>query len=811
MSSIEVKSPYEIIPATDGTPLENGKIYVGTFGQDPESNPITVYWDEALTITATQPIPTIGGYPARSGSPSKIFTATSYSIRVKDKNNLTLYTELSVDPFNSNTEIKNIDTYANLRLYTGAITTIRITGDTSLVQPRNIAGIFQYDSTDTTTADNGGTVIVDSSNRRWKRVHNVGEVYFDWWEPDPTNTNDNATKLQSALDYVASLGFGTSTAYIRRAGATLHISNGAYRLESEITINPAVYKIKGNGRFKTYPQVFVYEPNMLTTFVPVFTGSQVFKIAPGASEVSFKMEDFNIATLETGNYPTRAIGFDCTGTEFQRDFTLERVGIFGFTAGSAIETFGATGIQSIGTLKIQDCAINRNGYILRCLDSTFINIFRFAYNEAGQNNTGGIELRGHAAYIVGNSLESNDNTILLSGTFRSQVIAYNYFEANGGSYVIALVNTKGTDVGPNFYSTITATEKIRLLYAVDVTINESDIYPNTEAASNPVTRNNSFELVTNAVTMPNSGGSVVQGFDNALKLDDLPPGVTEIGGFDQTETTYTSTGTGIITHVKSGLSIPTSSYLAVAFVVEYDDAPVESPRIELRPNSTNTDGQCIGVFFEFTKVSLGTDGKRFLYFAITRASNSVTSLQSFFYPFGLNPTGGLVCRYSGPLYYNYGQILQSNNFQPFALTDQVKSRSGTLTPVYSSTTGSFTTMTMNSLTEAYWERDGLRVMVTGIIATDDVVLGTAAGNLELSTILPFKIKKYGGGTLGRADAFVNSPFSLHLVPTANTVAIYKKATGISNTVPAVPADLTVGASAGQNVMTFSFWYIAADA
>jgi len=52
--------------------------------------------------------------------------------------------------------------YTALRAYTGRATGVRITNAIT-------AGVFQRDASDTTSADNGGTIIVDASNRRWKR------------------------------------------------------------------------------------------------------------------------------------------------------------------------------------------------------------------------------------------------------------------------------------------------------------------------------------------------------------------------------------------------------------------------------------------------------------------------------------------------------------------------------------------------------------------------------------------------------------------------------------------------------------------
>lgn len=76
----------------DGIPLEGGYIYIGDPNQDPEENPINIYFDEGLTAAAAQPIRTVAGYAKRNGSPSAIYTsATSYSIRVRASDNTIVF------------------------------------------------------------------------------------------------------------------------------------------------------------------------------------------------------------------------------------------------------------------------------------------------------------------------------------------------------------------------------------------------------------------------------------------------------------------------------------------------------------------------------------------------------------------------------------------------------------------------------------------------------------------------------------------------------------------------------------------------
>ena len=96
MSTSSVQPPYEIFTDIDGQPLEDGYIWLGTAGLPAIANPITAYWDAALTASITQPIRTIGGYPMNAGVPARIYVAVSdYSISVQNKNGSSIYSSLN--------------------------------------------------------------------------------------------------------------------------------------------------------------------------------------------------------------------------------------------------------------------------------------------------------------------------------------------------------------------------------------------------------------------------------------------------------------------------------------------------------------------------------------------------------------------------------------------------------------------------------------------------------------------------------------------------------------------------------------------
>lgn len=85
--ALQVNSPFPQFFDLDGSPLDEGFIYIGTANANPEINSIQVYWDSAQTIPAIQPLRTVNGYIARNGTPSAVFVnANSFSCTAKNAN-----------------------------------------------------------------------------------------------------------------------------------------------------------------------------------------------------------------------------------------------------------------------------------------------------------------------------------------------------------------------------------------------------------------------------------------------------------------------------------------------------------------------------------------------------------------------------------------------------------------------------------------------------------------------------------------------------------------------------------------------------
>jgi hypothetical protein len=230
--------PLYIYTDIDGNPLDDGYLYFGTANADPQASPITVYWDSAATQVATQPIRTIGGYPINAGVRSIIYSPTDYSINVRNKNGTLVYTSASENndsPFvwdGSPTsdvlkEAKPLANYTVLRAYTGSATGFRLTNS-------GIAGIFQYDSSDTTsgcvfTGEMSGTTTLTATAITNGSL-SVGQAVN---HPD---TGANIGYITALGTGVGGIGTYTMSATATFTSKTLHADNGG------------TYILDGSGR-----------------------------------------------------------------------------------------------------------------------------------------------------------------------------------------------------------------------------------------------------------------------------------------------------------------------------------------------------------------------------------------------------------------------------------------------------------------------------------------------------------------------------------------------------------------------------------
>lgn len=147
--------------------------------------------------------------------------------------------------------------YADLRAYTGRAKRIYITGILATVKPSGIAGVFQYDVTDTTSADNGGTIIVGADGRRWKRDF-TGAANVAWFEAVGDGITQSSNQILSALAAHNSIEFDEGSYYLGEynssADKIFQIHNTTKTLKARGRVEFVIRTVDGTG--DCFPTVF---------------------------------------------------------------------------------------------------------------------------------------------------------------------------------------------------------------------------------------------------------------------------------------------------------------------------------------------------------------------------------------------------------------------------------------------------------------------------------------------------------------------------------------------------------------------------
>ncbi len=232
---------YKLYADLDGNPLDNGYIYFGQVDQNPITSPVTVYWDAAGTQPAAQPIRTEDGYIVRNGTPANVFCSGAYSQLVQDKRHIQIYyahdsTEYSVGQFFNNLTVVGPSTGAAMIggavQVTNRVATLRKLLKTSASTYAYTCGYhapgdggnahYHLDLADTTTPDNGGTVIVANDGGRWKLDDSL-DFNLRQFGAKGDGVTDDTIALNSAITQCISTG--------RRC---LKVPAGVYLLTDEI-------------------------------------------------------------------------------------------------------------------------------------------------------------------------------------------------------------------------------------------------------------------------------------------------------------------------------------------------------------------------------------------------------------------------------------------------------------------------------------------------------------------------------------------------------------------------------------------------
>ncbi|MDM2850165.1 phage tailspike protein [Citrobacter sp. Cpo074] len=222
--------------------VANGKIYIGQIDTDPvnPANQIQVYLEneDGSHVPVSQPIIiNAGGYPVYNGQIAKFVTVQGHSMAVYDAYGAQQFyfpNILKYDPDQFSQMLGDEDgfKYIGYSSVEGLRSIEPSTPNQQIMVNRyndndtdkSGAGYFYYDSTDTTSVDDGALVVVTTDGKRWKRINPHND--FAYVSGGRYGDFDNTEAMQRCVDGLVS-GKIRPPVYI----------NGPIRIDGTVNVN----------------------------------------------------------------------------------------------------------------------------------------------------------------------------------------------------------------------------------------------------------------------------------------------------------------------------------------------------------------------------------------------------------------------------------------------------------------------------------------------------------------------------------------------------------------------------------------------
>jgi hypothetical protein len=408
MALTQVTGPYPIFTDLDGSPLDDGYLYIGAINQDPETNPIQVFWDSALTIPATQPIRTNSGYPYRNGTPALMYTGGQFSITIRNKRQeFVLYSPVGYgfDPAAVSASVVKNDFIGN-----GVQVAFVLSASPSTILATNIFinGVYQEKDSYTLSGNTITFSIAPPLNSSIEVLTNetgvIGTTNATLVSYTLTAPGAVAQTVQTRLEqYVSVKDFGAvgdgvadDTAAIQAAvdavfsagGGTIYIPTGTYLVSSIVKSWTGAVTVRIQGSGKRAAKI----KKKSGTTTPIFD----FSSAPGILDTYSEVCDLWLEGLGAATEAGLRV------TDWAR-WTLKNV---------LIESTNK-GLHSKGALALDvyDCTFQSNVYGYYCEKSAaniYSNLVQFFGGQIGANTTWGMAIQQAAGvHLYGTDLSAN--------------------------------------------------------------------------------------------------------------------------------------------------------------------------------------------------------------------------------------------------------------------------------------------------------------------------------------------------------------------------------------------------------------------
>jgi hypothetical protein len=335
--------------------------------------------------------------------------------------------------------------YTALRAYTGRALGVRLTA-------LGVGGVFLRDAADVTSADNGITVIVDASGRRWKRQQ-AGTVDLAWAGGDISNGVIDVAPIAQAIATLCDSG----------KKRYLHISNwdGSFNWGSTVTFtNPGVriYGDQGGSYNRgTGKDGWLIGQAGLTRFFDLGASRTTGNPADNwqVDGLSFKQAVGVAAKSIDG------IAFTARTNGPDRGATIRDISAIGLRDAITVENPDIATV--LATLNIEGGVFQSNRSILNAKGMLFGLRMVGVQGEQNAPDAGMAVINGSIngpVTITDNMLEGQARVVSfdippVTGNRPAVLFARNYLEANTGEFVLRFrcnATRSYLEVGPNFIS-----------------------------------------------------------------------------------------------------------------------------------------------------------------------------------------------------------------------------------------------------------------------------------------------------------------------------------------------------------------------
>lgn len=268
-------------------------------------------------------------------------------------------------------------------------------------------GLFRYDASDTTTADNSGTVIVDAAGNRWKRQYEDGYFFASWW-----NVKGNATDCTANWNimWVAVNALG---------GGVIYLDAGTTLLTGQAVCNGSFITVSGqNGNDTGGP----------STLQSTYTAGPAFLIG-GTLSSTF---DITFQNLKLYGAPSQVF----FQQRYHRSFTIDTCSTFEMSTLVKIGDVAAAGPAYFTTIKGGSHA----AYLPRITISAGSGTFQANETISGGGWTAKVRfVNGPVITLTGTDAATPSGT-LTGGTSGATATSYVFTR---GSHYIDVVNSAG--------------------------------------------------------------------------------------------------------------------------------------------------------------------------------------------------------------------------------------------------------------------------------------------------------------------------------------------------------------------------------